>query len=204
VASGGRESFGYRVRCQAAWESETLNLKFKIGAFLLGGLLLGVLVGSFIFRDSYGSTGTRDRLLPPTVGSAAPDFELSNLDGAYQKLNSLKGEPVIINFWATWCAPCKDEMPLLERYGKKYNGKLVILGVNSEEKADVVKSFINEMGITFPILLDQSGIVSGRYFVKDFPYTFFVDADGVLRGQHIGSLTEDRLVKYLATIGIEQ
>ncbi len=144
-----------------------------------------------------------NRPLPPTVGSPVPDFELTGADGALESLSSSRGKQVIINFWATWCPPCKEEMPLLEQYGKKYAGTLVILGVNSGEEPDVVRPVIDKMGITFPILLDQSGNVTDLYYVKDFPYTFFVDETGILRGQHIGLLSEERLVRYLKTIGIE-
>ncbi len=174
-----------------------------IGAFLLGGLLVGISIGSFLFRNNSGSAETKGWLLPPSVGSAAPDFKLTRLEGADLSLGSFKGKPVMINFWATWCPPCKEEMPLLERYSKKYAEKLVLLGINSEENADVVKPFISTMGISFPILLDLNGTVTNRYFVQDFPYTFFIDENGVLRAQHIGLLTEEQLVKYLGTIGIK-
>lgn len=144
-----------------------------------------------------------NRPLPPTIGSAVPDFKLASTDGTLQSLSSYRGKQVIINFWATWCPPCKEEMPLLELYGQKYAETLVILGVNSGEEPDVVRPVIEKMGITFPILLDQAGNVTDLYYVKDFPYTFFIDEAGILRGQHIGLLSEERLVRYLKTIGIE-
>jgi thiol-disulfide isomerase/thioredoxin len=172
----------------------------------LGGFLLGGLFGFYLLREN-AQTGARGssavQALPPTVGSLAPEFTLYDLDGGSRALSSFKGRPVVINFWATWCPPCKEEMPLFERYSRKYAGELVFLGIDSAEKAEIVRPFVAKMDITFPILLDQSGMVSDLYFVKDFPYTFFVDENGTLRGQHIGLMTEEKLVKYLDTIGIE-
>ena len=179
-------------------------MKLKLVAFLLGGLLIGVLLGWVLLRE-FGAAGNPKsvRQLPPTVGTAAPDIALKSLDGTSLRLSSFKGKPVVINFWATWCPPCKEEMPIFERYARKYAGQLVILGIDSQESAEIVQPFVTQMGITFPILLDQSGIVSARYFVKDFPYTFFVDESGILRGQHLGLLSEEKLVRFLGTIGIQ-
>ena len=179
------------------------KLKLKTGVFLLGGLILGALVGMLILRQDPGESASKDRLLPPTVGTEVPDFELSTLGGSSLALNSIRGKPLVINFWTTWCGPCKEEMPLLEAYAQKYTGKLVVMGINSAENEETVQPYIDDMEISFPILLDKAGIVSDRYFVKNFPYTFFVDENGILRGQHIGLLSEERLMMYLKTIGIE-
>lgn len=184
---------------------KTGPVKLRVSQYLAGGLILAVLLGLVVLLSALRGArpGGSERKLPPTVGAAVPDFELTRLEGLPVQLSRLKGTPVVINFWATWCPPCKEEMPLLERYGKKYAGKLAILGVDSEEEASLVEPFVNGIGITFPVLLDRSGRVSDLYFVKDFPYTFFVDQGGVLRAQHLGLLSEDLLVQYLKTIGIQ-
>jgi cytochrome c biogenesis protein CcmG, thiol:disulfide interchange protein DsbE len=124
------------------------------------------------------------------------------LVGGSQKLSALRGKAVMINFWATWCPPCKEEMPLFERYSQKYSGGLVLLGIDSGEDAAQVRSFINGMDLTYPILLDLEGDAVSQYYAKNLPSTFFVDSQGILRGQHLGLLTEDLLVEYLKTIGI--
>ncbi len=182
-------------------------MKWKVSAFLLVGLLLGGLLGYLIFWTRSPARSQANRRLPPTVGSIAPVFELPLLDGLTnnptQKLADLQGWPVVINFWATWCPPCKEEMPLLERYHQKYAGNLVILGVDYEEEPGVIRPFVKELGINFPILLDRSGNVADLYFVRDFPATFFVDEKGILRAQHLGVLSEELLVPYLETIGIK-
>lgn len=182
---------------------------FKGLLFLLGGLLFGIGLGAVVlFSGPSASAGPKERRLPPTVGSAARDFSLPLLDerdgdGAVITLNALKGQPVVINFWATWCPPCKEEMPLLERYATEYKGQMTVLGVDYAEDEALVRAFVEEQRITFPILLDHDGVVSDLYYVRNYPTTFFVDAEGVLRAQHLGMLTEERMVKYLETIGIQ-
>lgn len=182
--------------------------------FLLGGLLLGVALGALVLYSGPSQPGSTSRRTPPTVGSPVPDFTLALLDGEglaseglasegdEARLSELKGRPVVINFWATWCAPCEQEMPLLQQYADRYEGQLALLGVDYEEDESVVREFVTEREITFPILLDRSGIVANQYYVRNFPTTFFVDSEGVLRAQHLGMLTEELLEKYLKTIGI--
>ena len=177
--------------------------RLKGPLFLLAGLLLGVALGALVLLTGPGQPGTRERRLPPSVGSVAPDFSLKKLGGGNQKLSDLKGKPVVINFWATWCPPCKEEMPLLQRYASQYGEQMVLLGVDYAEQEPVVQEFVDTMGITFPILLDGDGSVSNLYFVRNYPTTFFVDAEGVVRAQHLGLLTEEMLQKYLKTIGLE-
>ena len=170
---------------------------------LLGGLLIGVLLGvSILFTGADRSANSR-RGLPPAIGSPVQDFELPILTGGSQRLSALKGKPVVINFWASWCAPCKEEMPLLDRLSQNHSGDLAVLGVNYAETPEVVQEFVQESGISFPILLDETGRVSDLYYVRNYPTTFFIDADGVLRAQHIGLLSEEALARYLSLAGIE-
>jgi cytochrome c biogenesis protein CcmG, thiol:disulfide interchange protein DsbE len=168
----------------------------------MGGLLTGALLSVFILFSGAGNNQAGEQRLPPTIGSALKDFTLDAMDGKSIKISSLKGKPLILNFWATWCAPCKEEMPLLEHYGNTYAGQLLVIGVDYAEEKDLVERFIDEQKITFPILLDKDGIVSDLYFVHNYPMTFFIDRDGVLRAQHLGQLTNDVMIRYLELIGI--
>jgi cytochrome c biogenesis protein CcmG, thiol:disulfide interchange protein DsbE len=179
-------------------------VRWKGALFLLGGLLAGVLLGLIVFFSGQPAVGAdpADRRLPPAVGGPAQDFELPLLGGSTQKLSELRGKPVVINFWATWCGPCRDEMPLLERFAQEYAGQVVVLGVNSGEGESQVTPFVEELKITFPILLDLDEQVTNLYFVRNFPITFFVDAEGVVRAQHLGILREDLLLRYIETIGL--
>jgi thiol-disulfide isomerase/thioredoxin len=170
---------------------------------LLGGLLVGVLLGILVLISNPSAEKGTSRKLPPTVGSPVSDFTLPVLGGGSLKLSTLKGRPVVINFWATWCQPCKQEMPLLQQYVRKYPDRFALIGVDFQEEAGVVQPFVESLGLTFPILLDKTGIAADLYFVRNFPTTFFVDAGGVLRAQHVGQLSDDDLAGYLKTIGVE-
>lgn len=170
---------------------------------LLGGLLLGLALGALILLTSGRFGEQTERLLPPTVGAEAADFTLPALAGGQKTLSGWQGQAVVINFWATWCPPCREEMPLLEAAAERYGDRLVIVGVNYAEDAALVQEYIASQNITFPILLDQDGLVSDRYFVRSYPMTFFVDAQGVLRAQHMGLLNAEELDRYLTTIGLE-
>lgn len=173
--------------------------------FVGGGLLLGAVLGTLLFANGFfvNETTKPEPGLPLTIGSPAPDFSLGQLAGEKVSLSDFKGKPVIINFWATWCLPCKEEMPLLDKVTHQHAGQVVVLGVNVGEKAGLVEAYLKETEVTFPILLDSSEKVADMYFVRNFPMTFFVDADGVVRAQQIGLLQEKNLARYLATIGIE-
>lgn len=172
--------------------------------FVLSGLLIGTGLGLAVFLliPGMGSPSSTSRHLPPTVGSPAPDFELNTLDGPSQKLSGLRGKAVVVNFWATWCPPCKEEIPLLERTARQYPDRLIILGLDSREEEKVVRPFAEQLGMRYPVLMDTAGLVTNLYFVNNFPMTFFIDSNGILRAQHLGLLTEADLAKYLKTVGI--
>lgn len=177
--------------------------RFKGFLFLLAGLALGILIAIFIFFS--GSTLNSDRKAnyPPTVGSPAPEFNLEVINGEKMGLNDLLGKPVVLNFWATWCQPCRNEMPLFQRYAVKLIDQVHFIGINEQEAPGTVNQYLNEFGITFPILLDMTGDIAQTYYVRSFPSTFFIGSDGVLRAQHIGELDEKMLVIYLNTIGLQ-
>ncbi|MGB8954199.1 MAG: redoxin domain-containing protein [Tumebacillaceae bacterium] len=117
------------------------------------------------------------------AGQPAPDFTLNTLDGKTVKLSDYKGKVVMVNFWASWCEPCRQEMPDIEKVYETYKDQgLVILGVNINEKNVPVQGFVNQMGLKFPILMDHdSKVAVDLYRVKPIPTTFFVDKDGILR-----------------------
>jgi cytochrome c biogenesis protein CcmG, thiol:disulfide interchange protein DsbE len=171
--------------------------------FLLVGLAVGVGLGALVLFGGQNDYRPTDRQLPPTVGSPASDFELKLLGGELQSLEGYRGTPVVLNFWATWCPPCKEEMPLLNRYAGQYEDRLVIVGVNYNEEEEVVQRFVTDEQIQFPILMDLNGLVANLYYVRNYPTTYFIDKEGIVRGQHIGLLHEDLLDRYLQTIGIE-
>ncbi|MCW5875803.1 MAG: TlpA family protein disulfide reductase [Anaerolineales bacterium] len=136
----------------------------------------------------------------PEVGARAPDFALQNLQGETVRLSQLRGEVVLINFWATWCGPCRLEMPAIQA---RYNhGGFTVLAVDFAEPADLVQAFVDELGLSFPILLDPAGEVQEIYRVRGYPSTFFVDPQGFIRHFHIGEMSEQILDNYLAEMGV--
>ncbi len=123
----------------------------------------------------------------PQVGFPAPDFSLSNLDGQSVRLADWRGQPLVLNFWATWCPPCRAEMPALQAAAQAYGDQGVrVLGVNQAEDPNPVVGFMQTLGLDFPVLLDRDAAVSQLYRVRSLPTTFFIDREGVIREIVIG------------------
>lgn len=128
-------------------------------------------------------------------GDSAIDFELLSLDSIPTKLSDYKGKPIILNFWATWCEPCENEMPELERFHNEYKEDVVILGVNitsREINEKSVRNFVNKVDVSFPILLDTEGVFR-HYQVLNLPTTYFIDSNGIIQERYAGELTFEML-----------
>jgi thiol-disulfide isomerase/thioredoxin len=134
----------------------------------------------------------------PVIGMEAPEFTLSSLDGKEYALSDLKGEkPVLINFWASWCPPCKAEAPDLARLYKKYRNEMEIYAVNLTD-ADSVEGaaqFAKEYGFEFPVLLDRTGEVGRLYQAFSIPTSYFIDRDGNVQNKMIGITSPNQLEK---------
>jgi len=128
------------------------------------------------------------RTSPPKVGGPAPGFALRRLNGTGTlRLASLRGKAVVINFWASWCGPCKAEAPVLEQLWREYRGKgVVFVGVDSNDASGDALRFMTAHGITYPVVSDKNGLVAAnRYDVADLPVTYFVDRQGRLVAKHV-------------------
>lgn len=137
-----------------------------------------------------------DNLPGLKIGVKAPDFELEALSGETVKLSDLEGKKVILNFWATWCPPCKEEMPAMEEFYQKAGDDVEILAVNIDTKYDV-KGFADKMGLTFPILLDKNNSVSSTYSVMTIPTTYFINEKGIITNKYLTAMTEEIMEKYI-------
>ena len=170
---------------------------------LAAGLLIGAGIGIIVLFWAPLIGKQQQAQVPPAVGLEAADFSISTLSGEMIEMSELRGQPVVLNFWATWCPPCKEEMPLFDAYAKNLAGEVFFLAVDAQEEDAAVQSYVEQSGVSLAIGMDREGDVADRYFVHSFPATFFIDEDGIIRAQHIGQLNEKLLVKYLAEIGIE-
>jgi peroxiredoxin len=137
------------------------------------------------------------------VGAAAPDFELTSLNGETIRLSQFKGQPVLLSIGASWCPDCRLEAPLLQKLHEEHP-ELVVLMVDSGEERDVVQGFADEFGMTFPVLLDQDEKLMELYQVFAIPTNYFLDADGMIRAKLIEQVSPDLIVEGLLLIGISQ
>jgi len=149
---------------------------------LLPGLLLASLIAVTVPNP----------VLAAELGKTAPDFTLKSLEGKNLKLSEMTGNVVLINFWATWCGPCREEMPLLNVLHNKYEPLgFTVLGVNVEEDLKGAQGFLKNFPVDFPVLLDNTNQVSRQFKVVAMPTTVVVDRDGNMRYLHQGYKSGD-------------
>jgi len=156
-------------------------------AFTTTLLLLG-LVWTLRSSVAAGAT-TGGPTSSPRVGFAAPDFTLELLGGGQVSLSELRGKAVVVNLWASWCPPCRAEMPALQQvYEANHSRGLEILAVNTtfQDSEAGAAEFVREFGLTFPIPLDRTGVVSRTYLLRALPTTFFIDRGGIIRKVVLG------------------
>ncbi|MFC1843669.1 TlpA family protein disulfide reductase [Thermodesulfobacteriota bacterium] len=139
-----------------------------------------------------------------TVGKPAPDFDTVDLEGKVWSLSKLKGKVVFVNFWATWCAPCREEMPSMQRlYTRMPKDKFEMIALFNNDKPKAVKNFVTKLGITMPILSDEHNFAGPKYGLTGVPETFIIDKQGVVREKFIGPAEWDSpqnvtmLMKYI-------
>ena len=140
---------------------------------------------------------------PATVrlGATAPPFALPSARGGERiTLAALAGRPVVLNFWATWCPPCRLEMPEFERFQAEHGTRASVIGIDLREDSDVVQPFLQAYGITYPIALDLDGAVGAAYRVTGLPTTVFIDASGIVRDRVVGPLSYDSLVQRMSRL----
>lgn len=166
-----------------------------VAAWLLAGLaaLLALLT-----LNVGGPGATVDT---PIVGRAAPAFDLATLEGGRLSLAELRGSPVVVNFWASWCIPCREEAPLLTAASREYEAQgLRVIGIVYQDSAEGARDFMDRYGQTYPGLLDPDGRTAIDYGVFGIPETFFIDRDGIVRSRQVGPVTEEGLDRRIREI----
>ena len=149
----------------------------------------------FFSADSTNATG---KTSAPQAGFSAPDFTLQTPEGEIYTLSELKGSAVLINLWATWCPPCRAEMPAIEKMYQEYKDQgLVVLAVNMTYQDDPanVAPFIQEYNLTFPVLLEETGKVGAAYQLRSLPSSYFIDRTGVIQEVVIGGPMSEALLR---------
>jgi cytochrome c biogenesis protein CcmG/thiol:disulfide interchange protein DsbE len=147
--------------------------RLKLGAQALAVALVAGLLALLIWKVAQGSQNEAK------IGKPAPDFTLGRLDRAGSlQLSSLRGKVVVLNFWASWCQPCKLEAPDLAASAKKWSGRVVVLGVDVNDPSGDARGFMRKYGITYPIVHDNKNVTSPKYGLTGLPETFFLDRRG--------------------------
>jgi len=182
------------------------------GAFrrvVLPLLVIGAIVLAIWWLESRNDSGvspTGERYgpigLPPELATAgldvgaeegklAPDFLLEGLDGNEIRLSGVRGQPLVLNFWATWCAPCRKEIPqFVDAYQRFRDDGLLVIGVNMQEGKSIARRYADDYGMDFPIAIDVDGEVGDEYRLLGLPMTFFIDREGVIRSVFTGPFQE--------------
>lgn len=166
------------------------NSRFTWTLFFIGALFLG---SAWILQSQEPVetvTAGDDVAEAPVAGYRAPDFTLRTINGEELHLADYRGQPVVLNFWATWCPPCRAEIPHFEAASRKYNGQVVVLGVDDGEPLATVAPFVADLGMTYTLPLDEQSVVTRQYRVNSLPSTFFIDRDGIIQYVHIGIINQ--------------
>jgi len=158
-----------------------MTRQMRVGGQALAVAIVAALFVVLVWRFTH-------RASPPKIGGPAPVFALRRLNGTGTlRLASLRGKAVVLNFWASWCPPCKAEAPALEKLWREYRGKgVVFVGVDSNDASSDARRFMSAHGITYPVVSDKNGLVAtNRYDIASLPVTYFVNRQGRLVATHI-------------------
>jgi peroxiredoxin len=161
-------------------------------------IVLGLgLLWIYLSADRSDASST-ERAAAPQAGFPAPDFELTDTSGQPIRLSDLRGQAVLVNLWATWCPPCREEMPSIEKVYNEYKDQgFVVLAVNMTYQDDARKiiPFLDERGLTFPVLLDETGNMANEYQLRSLPSSFFIGRDGAINEVVIGGPMAEALLR---------
>jgi cytochrome c biogenesis protein CcmG/thiol:disulfide interchange protein DsbE len=179
--------------------SEQVQSYIPSQTWLIASVILLVVGGAWIWLSKAPPGSTSNNAIPaPRQGFAAPDFSLESADGSIVTLSELRGRPVLVNLWASWCPPCRSEMPAMQEVYEEYqDAGFVILAVNSTYQDDPndALAFVDELGLSFPILFDADGSVSHRYQSRALPTSFVIDQEGIIQEVVVGGPMADALLR---------
>ncbi len=174
-----------------AWLTDRRRFSALIAVVLIVGG--GVIVAS---RDATGRSNS-GASPAPQVGFPAPDFDLESIAGGSIKLSDLRGQVVVVNLWASWCTPCRAEMPAIDNVYRQYRDKgLTVVAINTtfQDSEAEARQFVAGLGVTFPVVFDRDGATSKRYYLQAMPSTFFVARDGTIGDMLFGGPMSEALM----------
>ncbi|KGR75737.1 thiol-disulfide oxidoreductase ResA [Ureibacillus sinduriensis] len=166
---------------------------------IVRSLILLVLFGAIVF--TVFSSSTKEKVEMLQVGDEAPDFELVDLNGEKHRLSEYAGQGLFLNFWGTWCEPCKREFPIIDRKYQEYRNQGVqVLAVNIAESDFAVRNYIESKELTFPVVIDKEKSVMNAYNIKPLPTTFLINPDGEIIKIITGEMNETMVQQYMELI----
>lgn len=155
-------------------------------------LLIGAGVVALVLLIWWGTATMRS--------SDVPDFAATTLNGSAIRLNDYHGQVVMLNFWATWCPPCRSEMPAIQRAYERYHDQgFTVLAINDAEQPSLIQPFADSLSLSFPIVLDPESRLQDAFAINGYPTSFFIDPKGHLYATHSGMLSETQLINYIQT-----
>ncbi len=167
----------------------------KTGLMIVVVLLLGYVFIDYFRSESQKIDLNKDMEVGLNIDNKAPDFEVTTLDGDVVKLSDYYGETIMLNFWASWCPPCRAEMPDMEKFHQDTEIKILAINmIESEKSSEDVDAFIEEFGLTFEVLLDHNNKGVGLYQVISIPTTYFINKEGVISYKSEGPMNYERMV----------
>lgn len=176
------------------------NITMKKKGLLGKAIIVIVLISAVIFAI-YQSTIKESEIKKASVNYQSPNFKLEALNGNELELKDLRGKAVLINFWATWCEPCKKEMPdIQEAYNQYKDENFEVIAISSQESKITVNDFIQSYHLSFPVFIDKSGEVSNTYSVRFLPTSFFIDANGTIKRIYEGQMSRNQLDQWIKEI----
>lgn len=182
-----------------------INIKKWLIIGLISIALGYTFIQNFLLKDrEVHKSQTENIAIGTELGNVAPNFLLQTVDGKEVYLTDYKGKKVLLNFWASWCGPCKIEMPDMEKFHKDMREKgIEVVAINataSEQSPDHVKQFLQENKYTFPVLLDIQGQANATYQIMSIPTSFILDEKGIIHFKHVGPMTYENMVEYMHSL----
>ncbi len=167
-----------------------------------GLVAIGIMFMLLLYNKNEAAASTSDfSVVPVEVEFAAPNLNLQTLAGEPVSLSKYRGSVVLVNLWATWCPPCREEMPALLKFYEAYKSDgFVLVAINQEESPDIVKAFVDDYGLTFPVWLDENYIAQQEFKTMNLPSSYVIDRNGQVRLMWIGGISQKNLEKYVSEI----